>query len=368
MDRLADQPQARAVFEPVIAEPATASHAYLLHGPPGSGRTEVARVVATALLAEGSQRGDTAARVEGRTHPDLTWVSPQGANGEVLVEDVRDRIVAAVPLTPFEAHRRVFVIEGADRMNESAANAFLKTLEEPPDFAHLILIADSLDGVMPTLVSRCQAVRFDPARDSALAAMLEADGIAPDEAARCAALADGDGARARLLAGEDGRILLESGEALASASLKGGSATARPWVELLAAAGRSGKAAADEVRSAATERLELAGRSERSKIEREAEEQGKRAQRRAESSAVDAALAVAESWLRDLHRAALGAADLIGDQGRRERMSAVASSSSPARVRSAIDLVGSARRSLSLNVNRELAIESLAHRLDRTLG
>ena len=368
MDLLANHAQANAVFEPVVEGRVAASHAYLLHGPAGSGRSEVAGLVATFLLAEGSARDDTAARVKARSHPDLTWISPAGANGEVLVDDIRERVVAAVPMTPFEAKRRVFVIEGADRMNESAANAFLKTLEEPPAFAHLILIADSLDSVMPTLVSRCQTVRFDPASIAELAARLEQEGFPQSIARECAELADGDGARARMLADDSEGTLRRGGEELARAALTGSSATARPWVELISSAAELGKAAGDDVRREAAERLETAARSERTRIERDGEERAKRAQRRAESAAVDLALFVAESWLRDLHRASLGAGDLIGMEGRRAELTDLSRGTPPVRIRSAIDMIGRTRRALRLNVTRELALEALAHRLDGALG
>lgn len=368
MDALAQNPQARSVFEPVLAGRALPSHAYLLHGPSGSGRSEVAELVAAALLADGSDRADTADRVRARTHPDLTWVTPEGANGEVLVDDIRDRVIAAAPMTPFEARRRVFVIEAADRMNESAANAFLKTLEEPPSYAHLILTADSLDSVMATIVSRCQPVRLSPPSPASLAALLEAEGTPPALAAECAELADGDGERARLLASEQGTALRSAGEGIARAALSGSSATARSWVDLLAAAAARGKAAGDEVIAASAERLELAGKSERSRLQRDAEERGKRATRRAEGRAVDAALHVAETWLRDLHRASVGAGELIASDERRAELSRIAGAVAPNRLRSAIDMVGRTRRAMALNVNRELALETLAHRLDGTIG
>ena len=367
MDALANHPQARSVFEPVIAGRVRASHAYLLHGPPGSGRSAVAELVATALLSEGSERKDNAERVKGRTHPDLTWITPEGANGEVLVDDVRDKVIAAVPMTPFEARHRVFVLEGADRMNESAANAFLKTLEEPPPYAHLFLIADSLDSVMPTIASRCQSVRFSPPTATALAEMLVLDGVEPVLAAECSQLAQGDGERALTLASAHGIAIRNAGEAMAASALKGSAATAKDWIALLAAAADKGKAAADEVEAAGAARLEFAAKSERTKLNKDLEERGKRARRRAESKAVDLALFVAESWLRDLQRVAVGAGDLVAGDSRRQQLEQAATAARPMQIRSAIDMVARARTAMSLNVNRELALEALAHQLDGAL-
>ena len=76
--------------------------------------------------------------------------------------DIEQPVVAAATHTPFESARRVFVIEGADTMNDQAANRMLKTLEEPPAFTHLLLLADSREEVLATIASRCQHVRFDP--------------------------------------------------------------------------------------------------------------------------------------------------------------------------------------------------------------
>src|SRR3954454_23618136 len=168
-------PHARAALRPE-----TPSHAYLFHGPAGAGKRAVAREFAAALLA-----GDDAgarARVLSGAHPDLTWVTPSGAS-EMLVGDV-EPVVAAVSHTPFESARRVFVIEAADRLIEAAANKMLKSLEEPPDFAHLVLLTDRPGNVLPTIASRCQHVRFDAPAADELAAKLR--GIEPATALACA--------------------------------------------------------------------------------------------------------------------------------------------------------------------------------------
>ena len=366
MEALAAHPHAQAVLGPVVEGSVAPTHAWLFHGPPGCGRAEVAEAIATSLLSRGSERDDTAARVVGRTHPDLMWVKPEGANGEILVDDIRE-VVSSVPLTPFEARCRVFVIEGADRMNESSANAFLKTLEEPPAHAHLILIADATTTVLPTILSRCQSVRFEPPSPEALAARLEREGVEATTARECAQLASGDGAKARMLAGEHGAAIRSAGEQLARAAVKGGAATAKPWLDLLKTASEEGKSAAAQVEQAAEERLQFAAKTEKKRVEKDAEERGKRAGRRAESAAADLGLFVAEAWLRDLHRVVVGAGDTL-PQGRSDSLSQEAASVSPAALRDAIDRIEATRGALKLNVNRELAIESLAHELDGVLS
>ena len=135
-------PHARAVLTPALPPDGRASHAYLFHGPAGTGKRTVARAFAAALLADGATDPELAAqRVLRDSHPDLTWVTPSGA-AEMLVSDIDEPVVAAAARTPFESARRVFVIERAETMNDATANRMLKTLEEPPSFVHLILLSD----------------------------------------------------------------------------------------------------------------------------------------------------------------------------------------------------------------------------------
>ncbi len=153
-------PHARAVLGAALS--GMPAHAYLLHGPAGSGKREVARAFAGELLARGAKDPDNArVRAAHGAHPDLTWVVPSGAH-EMLRRDVDEAVVGAAAHTPFEASHRVFVLERADTMNDEAANALLKTLEEPPSYVVLLLLTDRLTQVLPTIASRCQAVRFDP--------------------------------------------------------------------------------------------------------------------------------------------------------------------------------------------------------------
>src|SRR5204863_5259802 len=132
------------------------------------------------LLAEGSIDPDGARRrALSGAHTDLTWISPSGAH-EILVSDIDEPLVAAATRTPFESQRRVFVIERVDELGDEAANRMLKTLEEPAPFVHLILLTERLGEVLPTIRSRCQVLRFEPAAEAELAAGLAAFGVGPD--------------------------------------------------------------------------------------------------------------------------------------------------------------------------------------------
>ena len=90
-------------------------------------------------------------RVMHGAHPDLTWVRPSGAH-VMRVDDVEGPVVNAAYRTPFEARRRVFVLERVDTMNDEVANRLLKTLEEPASYVHLILMTDQLGRVLETVV------------------------------------------------------------------------------------------------------------------------------------------------------------------------------------------------------------------------
>src|SRR4051794_1746036 len=226
------------------------SHAYLFHGPAGSGKREAAREFAAELLSRGAPGvggSDSAkARALAGVHPDLTWVAPSGAH-IMLRGDVDQSVVAAAGHTPFEASWRVFVLERVDTMDDPAANTLLKTLEEPPSYVVLILLTDKPTQVLPTITSRCQGVRFDPLPPLRLAEKLESQGVAPIAARACARLSLGDGERAVALALGEGPALRARAEAFARAALRGEAGRAKPWSEVLDAARTAGRAAEAEL-------------------------------------------------------------------------------------------------------------------------
>jgi DNA polymerase III subunit delta' len=344
------------------------SHAYLLHGPAGSGKRAAARAVAAELLARGAPDPDGArTRVLHGAHPDLTWVAPSGAH-EMLRRDVDEAVVAASAHTPFEAAFRVFVLERADTMNDEAANALLKTLEEPPEYVVLLLLTDRPTQVLPTIASRCQPVRFDPPAPAELAARLESHGAAPAQAEAAARLSLGDGERADALAGDDGAALREDAEAFARAPLLGRVGAERPWLALLELAYRRGAAARTEHEERLAEELQFLPRKEHKRRETEVGEQARRADRRAQTAALDHGLQLAGLWYRDLVCVAIGAPELAHHADRAEELAQDAEGRSVAVLRKAAELVDDSRARLALNVAYDLALEALAFRLERLLA
>jgi DNA polymerase III subunit delta' len=363
-------PHARAVLLPALPPAGSPSHAYLFHGPSGSGKRTVARAFAAALLGDGAQQPRTVAeRVRRGAHPDLTWVTPSGAS-EVLVSDIDEPVVAAAAHTPFESKRRVFVIEAAGSMNDQAANRLLKTLEEPPSFVHLILLAEHREDVLPTIASRCQQVRFDPLADELLAERLRArDGasVEPERAAACARLAAGDGQLAELLAGERGIALRECAEQFVRSALHDG-VEQRRWMGLLEAAKSAGAVAAVAVSERLHEQAGLLPSKERRKYEREGADVVRRAERRGRTVTLELGLRLAELWLRDLWCSLSGAPELVFACDRSAELAADAAGRDAASLQRGIELVRDTRLRLDLNVSEELALEALAYRLAELLA
>jgi DNA polymerase-3 subunit delta' len=180
------------------------AHALLFAGPPGVGKGLTARLLATALLCERSSDSHLDACGECRScrlmdagnHPDfLTVACPEGKSElpiDLLVGSLdnrgREGLCHDLSLRPMMSSRRVAVIDDADRMNTESANALLKTLEEPPSYALIILLVADLGRILPTIRSRCQTVRFNPLSTADVAELVRATGWAEtDEAARAAA-------------------------------------------------------------------------------------------------------------------------------------------------------------------------------------
>jgi DNA polymerase-3 subunit delta' len=162
-------------------------HAYLFSGPPGAPMLDTALALAMALncqVARGSGCGECEAcsKIVGGIHPDVVTLIREGAAHIVPIESVRAQVIARLGLPPHEAEVRVFIVEEATSMAPPAANALLKTLEEPPARTLFVLCTTAPEQLLPTIRSRCQRVRFgagaatgdlDPARAERIARLGE---------------------------------------------------------------------------------------------------------------------------------------------------------------------------------------------------
>jgi DNA polymerase-3 subunit delta' len=187
-------------------------HALLFVGPHGVGKHAFARRLAQALLCERRPVVEldpcgtcpSCLQVAAGTQPDLLTVGRPEEKHELPIEAIR-RLCLDLGLKPMRGTRRVAIVDDADDLSEEASNAFLKTLEEPPPGAVLILIGTSAELQLDTILSRCRVVRFEPLSDGDLRAVLLEQQIAADatEAARLAVLGEGSVGRAAGLADPD---------------------------------------------------------------------------------------------------------------------------------------------------------------------
>ncbi len=187
-------------------------HALLFVGPEGIGKRTFARKLAQGLLCERTSEADldpceacpSCLQVKTNNHPDVLEVERPEDKHDLPIRVIRE-LCLDLGLKPMRGTRRVAIVDDADDLNDEAANAFLKTLEEPPPGAVLILIGTAAEVQLDTIVSRCRVVRFNPLAASELASLLLEQGVTTDpaEAQRLAELGEGSALRARGLADAD---------------------------------------------------------------------------------------------------------------------------------------------------------------------
>ena len=350
-DAVPEQHEARRLLAAALAE--GPAHAYLLHGPAGTGKRRTAFALAAALL------GDPR-RVNERAHPDLYVLE---ALGEMIrIDEIRE-LRRDLHMRPFEADRRVYLILNAHLLNADAADALLKDLEEPPPYAVIVLVADELGPLPPTIRSRCQLVPFRRLPERAVREWIvaEAPGLAPAEVTALARVAAGRLDRARRLldpsaAGHRTALLAVARGPYLDPEFEPGDAAAA----LLAAADARGVQARDD------EERKLEGQE---LTQRELEQRLKRAQRGAEREELLASLEELAAWYRDLVVVAAGAEGAVVHADRLEELRADASAERSGDAGRAAETVRQAWRALEeFNLNPQLALEALFVRLRRELA
>ena len=346
-----EQAEAKRLLTAALTE--GGAHAFLLHGPAGVGKRTAAFAFAGALLGD-------ARRVELRSHPDLYLLEPLGEM--IRIDDVR-ALRHDLHMRPFEGDRRVYLIVDADRMNEEAADALLKDLEEPPSYAVIVLVAAELGPLPPTILSRCQLVPFRRLSERAVREWIaEHAPERSEEEVRVLSRASGGRLdRARRLLDPDASARRDALiEAARSVYLTEGFDPSTAAGVLLAAAAERG-VEAREREQALVDTLDLPAR--------DADQRVRRAYRGAERDELLAGLEGLEAWYRDLVMVGAGADDAAVHADRledlREDTAAGAAEGAPG----AAEAVREAWRALEeFNLNPSLALEALFVRVRRALS
>lgn len=184
----------RAILQTALRQDQVA-HAYLFHGDEGIGKHLVALRFAQAIDCESGDGSDACGacrsclQMEARTHPDFLSITPDPdmAHPQIKIEQIRE-LEQQIVYQPLVSRKKIFLIDDADRMTLGAANALLKTLEEPPDHSVLLLVSGRPSALPATVRSRCQALRFaPPARTQVEAALIRKREIPPADARLLAA-------------------------------------------------------------------------------------------------------------------------------------------------------------------------------------
>lgn len=305
-------------------------HAYLFEGPEGVGKRLVALRLAMVTNCEAPGRIEpcgvcrSCTTIQAGTHPDVVWLEPPAdrASGTIPVDSVRE-LVRQSGYHRFGSRFRLIIIDPAEALQPAAANALLKTLEEPPAGTGFILLAQSGRALLPTIVSRCQRVRFQPVPEPQLTAWLRARGVAAPAAV--ARIAQGcPGAALTAAEGEmEARVALRAELLTVLAS---GPAELFKWSEQVAAGGKAG------------------------------------------GEAVERLLRVIEDLLRDVVVVGGGSDLPLHHEDAPAVVERWASVLWPGGVTACAEAVAKARQQLALNVTARLVIEALVARIAFELG
>jgi DNA polymerase III subunit delta' len=350
----------------VQGDPHAMSHAWLITGPPGSGRSNSARAFAAALQCPRGGCGECShcrSALSG-AHPDVTLVHTEQLS--IGVDEVRD-LVRRAAMSPTLGRYQVIVVEDADRVTERGADALLKSIEEPARRTVWILCAPTPDDVVATIRSRCRLLNLQTPTDRSVARLLETrDGVAPELAAFAARVAQGHIGRARALA-QDEEARRRRREILQIPSrLHGLGACLAAAADLVdacteEAATTTGELDAKE-RAALEEALGFGTRGARPRQAqaaiRELEEQQKARAKRIQRGAIDRALTELTGFYRDVLSVQTRSGALLVNQDLEPHIAVLARKSGPEATLRRIDALLACRVALEGNVAPLLAVEA----------
>lgn len=365
----ADRPAA-VLFDEVVGQPAAVAqlmaaarrpvHAYLLHGPPGSGKRAAARGFAAALLCPDGGCGEcnTCRRALNGTHPDLVVVERSGAALDV---DEARTIVMRAQRRPLEAARQVLMVTDV-HLAERAAPALLKTVEEPPPATVFVLVADDLPPSLATIASRCVQIPLDPVSEEAVVAWLVGRSVEPDHARTVARASGGRLDRARLLVSDPGFVARQEQWRSVPSRLDGtGAAAAAVASELLGSAEEALaplRAQHEQELVTLAEQAEMAG-ARGVPGRRQVEEGHKREERRWRTDDLRFGLATLAGVYHDRLIATTGAGSEAGTPGR---------AADGRRAARQVDAISDASVALDRNANESLLMDALMVELSGIIG
>lgn len=170
------------------------SHAYMVHGEEGMGKKLLAGTFAKTLQCEDGgilscNRCKSCMQFDSGNHPDIRWITHD--NPSIGVDDIRIQVNADIQIKPYSSPYKIYIIPDADKLTEQAQNALLKTIEEPPEYAVILLLATSLNRILPTILSRCVLLSLKPVDKLTIKEFLMERHQIPDYVAEVAAAFSG---------------------------------------------------------------------------------------------------------------------------------------------------------------------------------
>lgn len=184
------------------------SHAYILNGERGAGKKMLANLFAATLLCEKGgpdpcNECHSCRQAESGNHPDIIKVTHEKPNS-ISVDDIREQVNNTIMIKPYQGPYNVYIIPQADMMTPQAQNALLKTIEEPPEYAVIMLLTENADTLLPTINSRCVMLKLRNIKDTLIKKYLMETMQVPDyKADMCTAFAQGNMGRAIMLANSE---------------------------------------------------------------------------------------------------------------------------------------------------------------------